>query len=1504
MQIDLLKRILSNSRAPERPFLWRRGEEIVEKAREVKALFSGRRRRSITVVGSRAHVGYRGVPTDAIEAFADAVTAAIQEVPEIVQAHVNPYTRRVVFRMDGRMPTEETLSNIVSQAESAIDANPLDDNCDSDRELPDDPQQLLEYMVESAADVMGLATGIALHLVPLIPSSVGSNLYSLTFLLSIFPEARRALYLRYGKERTDLLIHLTAATALGLGQRPLTAMVQLLGTVERMRELHARSRLWRRMAPELLLDDPPPDITALRVGRPVPIPPGPIERYEQRAKVVAACTFGFSLLTTRSLFRAIPAAFAAMPYPAKNGREIFVSEIGRIFAKRGMLVLAPEALHRLDRVDCLVIPSDLVSREQFKLIDAFALQGVTREDALEKANSLFRSEHPLQIQQEGNLTLGPVKALSPVLENGIGAQMAERANRGALILGLRQDDQIIALLEVHIITKSSAAEAIRKANSVGISLVLATGDTEVANAFSDMKVDAVIGLHEGLAAGIRNLQRDGRTVCFVGSGGEEGFLAADIGVAIRAPNLPTPWSAHILCPDSKRLLDTILDACAMARIDSRQSAGLALMGASMGALASTAGPVLSASGRVVSVMSGASLAAMINGIQRSMAVGRRRQVSHDPTPWHALEIQGVLARLGNDGSGLPAPERAGEGKAIDFRAGMDLLRAVRMELANPLTPLLAAGAGVSALVGSKADAGIVAAVGLINGVMGGYQRFRAERAISALVKTAETQVRVQRGEGVELCPAGELRRGDVLILAQGDVVPADARLISAESLEVDTSPLTGESLPVAKSADPSFAENVADISSMLYASNIVAAGKARAIVVATGDDTVMARASHLLVTDEIRGGVEARLRELMSLTGPVTLAAGVLLVASSMIRGKRVEDLVSTGVSLAVAAVPEGLPVLATAAQLAAAERLSVRGALVKNPRAIEALGRVDTLCIDKTGTLTEGRIALSSVHTGSAFEAVDALSDGGQALLRLSAMAVAREQGAAVDPMDEAIEQACNRHLEERLAPDMIPVAERAFESSRGFEAVLFKAGNGGLMVVKGAPELILSMSVKATVDGETQPIDKSISRLHENLDGITGKGLRVIAVATRRFTKKTITSKDPESLLEAPDRLSFQGFVAFRDPLRPTARATIDKLGRAGVRVVMLTGDHPGTAERVAREAGILLGEGTSLKGSEVSELTDAELDERVTGTKVFARVTPAQKVRVIRALERKGFIVGMVGDGANDAAAMGVADAGIAVGLHCTDAAKTAADIVLKDSRIDELFEVIVEGRAMWRSVRNAVSILVGGNFGEIAFSVAVGALTGRPPLSPRQLLVVNFLTDIAPSTAIALKPPSTTLLEDLREVGPKAALGSPLNREIVTRAITTSMGAWSAWLMGIPGGQARASTVGLLGLVGSQLGQTLLYGGKSRSVLLTGLGSFLLLGILVQTPGLSRALGCTPLGPLGWGTALTASFGSTLVSPLVDKAVNFAADRWLASSKSTALTLVTQESLKLAKNLLVI
>jgi cation-transporting ATPase I len=316
------------------------------------------------------------------------------------------------------------------------------------------------------------------------------------------------------------------------------------------------------------------------------------------------------------------------------------------------------------------------------------------------------------------------------------------------------------------------------------------------------------------------------------------------------------------------------------------------------------------------------------------------------------------------------------------------------------------------------------------------------------------------------------------------------------------------------------------------------------------------------------------------------------------------------------------------------------------------------------------------------------------------------------------------------------------------------------------------------------------------------------------------------------------------------------------------MITGDHPSTAEAIASDLGILNG-GQVLTGPEMELLGDSELDEAIKGVTVFARVTPAHKVRIVEAFQRAGRVVAMTGDGANDAPAIRLAHAGVALGRRGTPAARAAADLVVTDDRIETIIDAIVEGRAMWTSVRDALAILVGGNLGEVAFTVAGTAITGRSPLNARQLLLVNLLTDMVPAMAIALQRPATRSPEGLLHEGPEASLGSALARQIALRAATTAGGATAAWLVASGTGRpSRARTVGLVAIVATQMGQTIVAGRRSPAVIASALASTGLLVPIIQVPAVSQFFGCTPLGPLGWATALgsaTAATGASVAVP---------------------------------------
>ncbi|MGZ6839542.1 MAG: HAD-IC family P-type ATPase, partial [Frankiaceae bacterium] len=349
-----------------------------------------------------------------------------------------------------------------------------------------------------------------------------------------------------------------------------------------------------------------------------------------------------------------------------------------------------------------------------------------------------------------------------------------------------------------------------------------------------------------------------------------------------------------------------------------------------------------------------------------------------------------------------------------------------------------------------------------------------------------------------------------------------------------------------------------------------------------------------------------------------------------------------------------------------------------------------------------------------------------------------------------------------------------------------------------------------------------------------------------------------------EAVSNLEFRGFLALSDPIRPSAVPALLGIREAGVHVVMITGDHPATATAVARDLGVL-DHGVLITGTELDAMDDDALDALLPRVTVVARGTPHHKVRVVRGFQRLGRVVAMTGDGANDAPAIRLADVGIALGRRGTPAARAAADLVVTDDRLETIVNALIEGRSMWSSVRGALGILLGGNLGEIAFTLLGAALTGRPPLNARQLLLVNLLTDLAPALAVALRPPAPAARAGALAQGADA-MGAALDRDIALRAVTTATGASVAWALARLTGRAkRANTVALVALVGTQLGQTLAVGGRSPSVVGASVGSMAVLAGAVQTPGVSGFFGCTPLGPVGWTIAGGSAAAATLLVP---------------------------------------
>ncbi|MEO7036319.1 MAG: HAD-IC family P-type ATPase [Polyangiaceae bacterium] len=1425
----------------------------------LRKLFSERSRRS-WLGRTRAHIEFRELSPAELKSFARQTELGFKSLLRVQWVELNPHSRRVIVSFEEDAYALPELIEIVEQAEriSGFAEAPFRDEI---WEHPADEETVERLKVGLLADTVGVVLGLGLRFTPIPASRIGGTVAALVAVVQSTDRLRRVAEDRLGPLRADLTLHVTAALAFGAAQRPGSALVEGVHKLSLLAEAEARRRVWRQREAELCqtqgehcLED------VKREARPRALPRGPIEEYADRAWIVSLGGFAVSFLTTRSVQRAVAALFGGLPTPARLGRDAFAADLGRALAKRQTLVIDPEALRKLDRVDCLVLQADLVARDRFEIRNLVVTGEGEEAEARRVIQQLLDVERPIDIKRKGEYTLAPLGVLDVAVPPDLAQHTPGLGARGGLVFGLMHGGALIAAAEVDLIPQTGIDELIAAAHEAQMRVVIASNNEAV---LQGIAADDTIPEGDGFERGIRRLQREGRTVCAVATGASAGMAAADCAIGLMRDGEATPWGAHIICRDDLSDVRFLIHSCVVARQVSKQSVNIALGAATLGALVSAGGVLPLTGRRVIAVVNAASVVSMLNGVRGSMKLARRAlPAPRDRTPWHALEAEGVLKKLDTSREGLLRRDAQRRRRRVpDQRSALtELAENITDELFNPLAPLLAAGAGLSAAVGSFGDAAMVGGVVVLNSVIGGAQRFRTERRIRDLARTARRRALVRRGADITSVDTSELVRGDVIVLEAGDLVPADCRIIEAESLEVDASSLTGESLPVRKNVAASFELAVADRTSMLFEGTALAAGRAIAVVVATGDETEARRGSGASKRDPSRGGVERRMKSLINLTGPVALAAGVGVIGAGLLRGRKLEDLVGTGVSLAVASVPEGLPLLATAAQLAAADRLSKQGALVRNARSIEALGRVDVLCIDKTGTLTEGRVELTFVSDGEDTSPVAALSETAKSVLAAALRAAPdlRAGPSVQDPMDAALGRAgALRNVDsDDQGLGWVRGTELAFEAGRAYQAVSYTVAERALVAVKGSPEAVLPQAEYWQRGTERIPLDRAMrSELLAKAREFGRRGLRVLAVSERESV--------PGDALDLTklEAFTFRGFIAFSDPVRPTSAQAVSDLRAAGVEVVMLTGDHPSTAEAVARDVDLLRGRAV-LTGTELSDLSDDELDRRITGVGVFARVTPAQKVRVVRALQRAGRVVAMVGDGANDAPAIRLSNVGIAIGEGSTSAARAAADIVLTDERIETLVLAVVEGRAMWASVRDAVSILIGGNLGEIGFTLGAGLVDGRPPLNARQLLLVNLLTDVAPAMAIALRPPSAAAMASLAKEGPEISLGKALNRDIASRAIVTTLGASTAWVIGrFTGTRANANTIGLLALVGSQLGQTLVSGRFSRSVVVTSVTSAALLAGIVQTPGLSHLFGCRPLGPIGWATAVGASTAAT-------------------------------------------
>ncbi len=626
---------------------------------------------------------------------------------------------------------------------------------------------------------------------------------------------------------------------------------------------------------------------------------------------------------------------------------------------------------------------------------------------------------------------------------------------------------------------------------------------------------------------------------------------------------------------------------------------------------------------------------------------------------------------------------------------------------------------------------------VINAVMGVIQESKAEKALEALKNLSAQHARVIRQGKEEIIDATELVPGDIILLEAGDFIPADARIIESASLKSEESALTGESVPSEKSADAIVNEDapLGDRHNMLYSGCSVTYGRARAIVTGTGMNTEMGKIAGLLDnTEDTQTPLQEKLANMGKYLGFVALGACAIIFVIGIISGIPVMEIFMTAVSLAVSAIPEGLPAIVTIVLSIGVQRMVQKNAIIRRLPAVETLGSASVICSDKTGTLTQNRMTLTRVYTDHDKQIVDFSENASSEVKKLLCAATLCCDGSVViengeekhigDPTETSIVLASlkNGMSKEELAQNYPRLGEIPFDSDRKLMTTINRIDNKNVVIVKGAFDVIAQRCVSGDIEAATRATDR-----------MSQEALRVLAVAY-----KTIDNIPVElSSEELENGLTFMGLVGMIDPPRPEAREAVKLCREAGIKPVMITGDHVITASAIARDLGILEPGDEAVTGAELAAMSDDELKERVRGISVYARVSPEDKIRIVQAWQSQGEIVSMTGDGVNDAPALKAADIGCAMGITGTDVAKGAADMTLTDDNFATIVDAVREGRGIYDNIKKAVGFLLGTNIGEVFTVFFTMLIWQESPLLSMQLLWINLVTDSLPAIAIGME-----------------------------------------------------------------------------------------------------------------------------------------------------------------------
>ncbi|WP_181907216.1 calcium-translocating P-type ATPase, SERCA-type [Cohnella lupini] len=805
--------------------------------------------------------------------------------------------------------------------------------------------------------------------------------------------------------------------------------------------------------------------------------------------------------------------------------------------------------------------------------------------------------------------------------------------------------------------------------------------------------------------------------------------------------------------------------------------------------------------------------------------------------WHQLNEEQLLTVLDSDfKAGLSAEEASNRLQSLGpnelaEKRGESPLKLLLNQFKDFMVLVLLGATVISGLLGEMLDALTIVAIILINGILGFYQEYRAERSLRALKELSAPSAKVIRGGEYQQIAARELVAGDIVFLESGDRVPADLRFIECNECSVDEAALTGESVPVVKEA-VSIAANdlpLGDRKNCGYLGTMVTRGTAKGIVTVTGMNTEMGKIADLIQqTEEADTPLQHRLEQLGKILIVVAIILTVVVVLAGILHGQPMYDMFLAGVSLAVAAIPEGLPAIVTIALALGVQRMIKRRAIVRKLPSVETLGCASVICSDKTGTLTQNKMTVTQLWlggrtievTGEGYEPVGTLREAGKgidvkgdaSLRRLTQIAALcnnsdlSQQESAEDPKKRKSakgEPTAGELSEWKIKGDPTEgallvlaaktglakstlqtlytrVKEFPFDSERKRMSVLVSHQGGKLICTKGAPDLLVGQCSYVLWGDQVVPFTGTLKqKVITANEAMAKESLRVLGLAFREVK----TQDECNSSEQAENGLIFVGLTGMMDPPRKEVKEAIYKCKQAGIKTVMITGDHGTTAEAIAKTLGIMGREGRVVTGAELSVMNDDELEKIADDVNVYARVSPEHKLRIVQALQRRGHVVAMTGDGVNDAPAVKAADIGIAMGISGTDVTKEASALVLADDNFSSIVAAVEEGRGIYENIRKFIRYLLASNVGEI-MTMFMAMMAGLPlPLVPIQILWVNLVTDGLPAMALGVDQAESDLMQHKPRSAKENIFARRLGWKIISRGILIGVCTLGAFVLAL-------------------------------------------------------------------------------------------------------------------------